>query len=156
MANITRILAPVDFSSGSKVALDYALVFADRFNAKLTLLHVWDVPQTLRPDLMVWLEGSDRQPVANIVSRQAEEEMNAFLGQLPEAARSRIEPRNEQGETVRTILHVAKEERFDLLVLGTHGRSGIAHVLMGSVAERVVRQATCPVLTVRIASPKGD
>jgi nucleotide-binding universal stress UspA family protein len=156
MPTITRILAPVDFSPGSKAALDHALLFADRFGAKITVLHVWEVPQTLRPDLMVWLEGSDRQPVESILSRQTGEEMQTFLGHLPAELRARLEPRSEQGNPVRTILHIAEKENFDLLVLGTHGRTGLAHMVMGSVAERVVRQAPCPVLTVRLPDTKEE
>jgi nucleotide-binding universal stress UspA family protein len=154
MPTITRILAPVDFSPGSKAALDYALLFADRFKAELTILHVWEIPHTLRPDLMVWLEGSDRLPMENILLKQAREEMDAFMAQLPAEVRGRVATRAEQGNVVRTIVNIAENEGFDLLVVGTHGRTGLAHVVMGSVAERVVRNATCPVLTVRMPKNK--
>ncbi len=154
MPTITRILAPVDFSPGSKAALDYALLFADRFNAELTILHVWEIPHQLRPDLMVWLEGTDRLPMENILLKQAKDEMDAFMAQLPEEVRGRVATRAEQGNVVRTIVHIAESEGYDLLVVGTHGRTGLAHVVMGSVAERVVRNATCPVLTVRM--PKAN
>lgn len=154
MATITRILAPVDFSPGSKAALDYALLFADRFNAPLTILHVWELPHTLRPDLMVWLEGSDRLPVENILLKQSKEEMDGFMAKLPPDVRGRVETRTEQGNVVRTIVQIAETEKYDLLVVGTHGRTGLAHVVMGSVAERVVRHAPCPVLTVRM--PKNN
>jgi universal stress protein A len=154
MPTISRILAPVDFSPGSKAALDYAVLFADRFNAALTVLHVWEVPHTLRPDLMVWLEGTDRLPVENILLKQSTEEMQGFMAQLPPEIRGRVQTRTEQGNVVRTITHIAESENFDLLVVGTHGRTGLAHVVMGSVAERVVRHATCPVLTVRLPEQK--
>lgn len=156
MQKISRILAPVDFSAGSNAALSYALFFADRFGAEVHVLHVWEVPQTLRPDLMVWLEGAEHQPLEIILGEQAQREMSEFLNTLEPEVRGRIKPRTEQGNTVKTILHVAEHEHFDLLVLGTHGRTGLLHVLMGSVAERVVRQARCPVLTVRSPEPKGD
>jgi universal stress protein A len=156
MPKISRILAPVDFSAGSGAALAYALFFADRFGAEVEVLHVWEVPQTLRPDLMVWLEGAERQPLETILGEQAQREMAEFLDALAPEVRARVKPRTEQGNTVKTILHLAEREHFDLLVLGTHGRTGLMHVLMGSVAERVVRQAVCPVLTVRSPEPKAD
>ncbi|HEY6560213.1 MAG TPA: universal stress protein [Polyangiaceae bacterium] len=156
MATITRILAPVDFSPGSKAALDYALLFADRFNAQLTILHVWEIPHTLRPDLMVWLEGTDRLPVENILLKQSKDEMEAFMAKLPAEARGRVQTRTEQGNVVRTIVQIAETDGFDLLVVGTHGRTGLAHVVMGSVAERVVRHASCPVLTVRMPKDTAE
>jgi nucleotide-binding universal stress UspA family protein len=156
MSTITRVLAPVDFSAGSKAALDWALTFADRFKAQLQILHVWDVPVAMRPDLMVWFEGGDQQPLESVILRQATEEMAGFLAELPESSRARVDARIERGSPVHTILNIAKSEGFDLLVMGTHGRTGLGHVLMGSVTERVIRQAPCPVLTVRIAEPKKD
>ena len=68
----SRILAPVDFAAGSSAALNHALFFADRFGAEVSVLHVWEVPQTLRPDLMVWLEGAERQPLDTILGEQAQ------------------------------------------------------------------------------------
>ena len=81
--------------------------------------------------------------------------MDAFLADLPADARARIKVRLEGGDPVDTILSVARSEPFDLLVLGTHGRRGLSHLLIGSVAEKVVRQSTCPVLTVRTREEKS-
>jgi universal stress protein A len=149
MHRISRILAPVDFSPCSRASLSQALKFAERFNAPVQVLNVWEVPHNVRPDLMVWIEGSDGQPVSQIASADAGRQMNAFLADLSPEERARIEVKLEGGDPVDTILQVASEGGFDLIVMGTHGRRGLTHLLIGSVAEKVVRQAACPVLTVR-------
>jgi nucleotide-binding universal stress UspA family protein len=154
MHRITKILAPVDFSESSRAALDRALVFAESFNAPIEVLHVWEVPQTVRPDLLVWMEGSDGKPVGEIVADEATRQMDEFLARLSPEQRARVKARLVDGDPVDTILELAKSERFDLIVMGTHGRRGLSHLLIGSVAEKVVRQSSCPVLTVRVREEK--
>lgn len=149
MHRVTRILAPVDFSECSRASLAHALVFAERFQAPVEVLHVWEVPHNVRPDLMVWIEGGDGKPVSEIASEDAAQQMDAFLGELAPDARARIQVRLVGGDPVDTILEIANSEPFDLIVMGTHGRRGLSHLLLGSVAEKIVRQAPCPVLTVR-------
>jgi universal stress protein A len=145
--DISRILAPVDFSDCSRASLEDALVFAERFGAELEVLHVWELPRNVRPDLMVWMEGRDGQNVGDVVRDQAEADLAAFLGTL--SGKAKLSTRVEGGDPVDRIVHRAAEGKFDLLVLGTHGRTGVQHLVMGSVAEKVVRRAPCPVLTVR-------
>jgi universal stress protein A len=149
MHRISRILAPVDFSRSSRAALAEALLFGERFEAPVHVLHVWEVPHNVRPDLMVWIEGSDGQPVSQIASSDASRQMNAFLADLTPQERQRVEVALEGGDPVDKILEVANHGGFDLIVMGTHGRRGLTHLLLGSVAEKIVRRSTCPVLTVR-------
>lgn len=144
--NISKILCPVDFSESSMHALDYAAAFARAHNAELLLLHV---TQPL-------VYGIVEDPGGLNLYQGLEESMQ-------QAAQSKLEEveknSREAGLEVKTmlilgtpfleIIGVAKEKTVDLIVLGTHGRSGLSHVLMGSVAERVVRKAPCPVLTVK-------
>ena len=115
------------------------------------MLHVWEIPAYVRPDLMVWMEGSDehRKPMSDVAAERAEEEMDTFLLPLQQQARARVTERLVGGDPVEVILRLARDEPFDLIVMGTHGRAGLSHLLMGSVAEKVVRAASLPVLTVR-------
>jgi universal stress protein A len=150
MLNISRILTPVDYSPCSRAALEHALFFATRFGAKIDVLHVWDVPPSVRADTLVVSDGAE-QSMQNVLSRGANKEMTQFLADLSAENRARVAIRVEHGDPVPTILEVARDG-YDLVVMGTHGRTGLSHLLMGSVAEKVVRQAPCPVLTVRLST----
>ncbi len=151
MLAISRILTPVDYSPCSRAALEHALFFAARFGAKIDVMHVWDVPPSVRGDMLVVSDGAE-QSMQNVLQHGANKEMNEFLANLSAENRARIAIRVEHGDPVPTILEVAARDGYDLVVMGTHGRTGLSHLLMGSVAEKVVRQAPCPVLTVRLAS----
>lgn len=157
MHKISSILVPVDFSESARAALEQAVYFAERFDARLEVLHVWEVPAYVRPDLVVWMEGSDehRKPMADVAEARAEEEMDSLLRELPPEARRRITERLVGGDPVDVILRLSRDEPFDLVVMGTHGRTGLSHLLLGSVAERVVRGSGCPVLTVRATRPSS-
>ena len=144
----TRILVPLDFSAPSDAALECARTVARRFGATLRLLHVADDPYRV-------LYSSD--VLVPEVERLRAEIVREATGWL----RDRVtEPDvTELGATVETIIgtpagsivEYADGNDIDLIVMGTHGRSGMSHVLVGSVTERVVRTASCPVLTVREA-----
>jgi nucleotide-binding universal stress UspA family protein len=142
----TRILVPTDFSEPSEAALDYAVAMATRFGASLHLIHVID------DDRMV--TGMDgvagfvpEAPNVEGATRVAEARL---AGVLSSADRARFYTTSLvlHGSPPRTIAETALDMRADLIVMGTHGRTGLTHVLLGSVAERVVRNAPCPVLTV--------
>jgi nucleotide-binding universal stress UspA family protein len=144
-----HILVATDFSEPSAAAVEYARTLATSFGSTLHLLHVVEAPS---------VTGPLGTPV--FVS-----EGPALQGQLFEEAKERLEdlvtPADRShgnvvtevivGTAARTILDFAADHDMDLIVVGTHGRSGMAHLLMGSVAEKVVRGALCPVLTVRKA-----
>jgi nucleotide-binding universal stress UspA family protein len=146
--NIQHILAPTDFSELSKQGLTSALELAEAFGAKLLLLHVVEpqpypvegiVPSYLGATLLDDLE------------RQAS---NDLAQMLYEAQGSNVEVarRVVVGIPYRKIVEVAEEEKSDLIVMTTHGRTGLSHLVMGSVAEKIVRTAPCPVLTIRPTS----
>jgi nucleotide-binding universal stress UspA family protein len=140
-----RILVPVDFSDPSTRALRYALAMAGQLGASLDVLHVVPNPYVDDP-------GGLYLPLPV-----------TYLDDLMDAARKRLDglldsadrraPRARAivkvGDPLRQVVDYARDEAVDLIVLGTHGRSGLAHLFLGSVAERVVRTAPCPVLTVR-------
>jgi nucleotide-binding universal stress UspA family protein len=130
---ITRILAATDFSANSTRAIAYAESMARQFGADVVLLHVTETPAS---------SGGDD---ARAVAAQRLEEVVAELGKRHVAARGIVR----SGVPFEEIVVAAGAEGADLIVLGTRGQTGLAYLLMGSVAERVVRQASCPVLTVR-------
>lgn len=142
---ITRILVPTDFSTATELALDYAVTVASRFGASLQLLHVVDDPLVtgaVGSEVYITSLPSLRQRLIDDAARR--------LGRLAFTC-GRVAARREVriGRPADAICEVAREEGCDLIVMGTHGRTGMAHVLLGSVAEQVVRKAPCPVLTVR-------
>jgi len=146
MINLKRILVPTDFSKHSQNALRYAAAFARRFEAEIHLLHVFQ-------DLAV------SQPEAVTVGPPIVAPIEQFLASAQASLQRLIEENQLTGipihPIVRTgspfdeIIQFAKEQDIDLIVMGTHGRGWLAHVLLGSVTEKVVRKSPCPVLTVR-------
>lgn len=151
MKPIQKILCPTDCSAGSRAALEQAAFLAERLGARIHLLHVWHVAYHVRPDLHVWLETHGQQPIGTVVASEAQKELDEFVASLPEALRGGLTLHVLQGEPAPTIADFASREAFDLIVMGTHGRTGLAHLALGSVAEKVVRHASCPVLTLRLA-----
>ncbi len=150
MPSFNKILAPTDFSDDSALALTYAEELARKFEAEILVLHV---DQPLPPVIAsAQLEpGFDTEVMSRIAEEQrllAQRELDKIVGRLRESgikARSLLRV----GAPFLEIIHTAQSEAADLIIMGTHGRSGLAHVLLGSVAERVVRKAPCAVLTLR-------
>jgi nucleotide-binding universal stress UspA family protein len=147
MHTISRILVPVDFSPCSRAALDYAAFLGKRFGASIDVLHVWGPPRqlwypwyTVGP-VQDWLSSFERTEAGN--------EMKSLLWHLENNLDITVRGRLESGDPRSTILSVAAEDHYDLIVMGTHGRTGLSHLLLGSIAEGVVQRAPCPVLTIR-------
>jgi nucleotide-binding universal stress UspA family protein len=146
---IDRILVPTDFSPTADAALAYAKVLASRFGAELRLLHVLELES-----LGGSFAGELYVPEPPNLQAMLTEKADALLTARAEPLRSQnlhVETAVVVGRSFRTIVDDAAGYKADLIVMGTHGRSGIEHLLLGSVAERIVRTAVCPVLTVRNA-----
>jgi nucleotide-binding universal stress UspA family protein len=146
MISLKTVLVATDFSEPSEVAVRYGRALADAFHASLHILHV--VPDSMA---LPWATMADGLAMAD-VQRQWERDASQRLQRmLPESEREALHATlvTRAGDPVRQITSYAVETSADLVVLGTHGRGPVAHMLMGSVAERVVRTAPCPVLTVR-------
>lgn len=150
MIRLARILLPTDFSKYSSEATKYACALAEKFDAELHLLHVLETHLSSTPEFAAGLA----LPTTVKENRAAcEKAMLAVLDAAwAQSRRSKIVRAITEGTPFVEIVRYAKDQSIDLIVLGTHGRSGLAYVLMGSVAERVVRKAPCPVLTIR---PEG-
>jgi universal stress protein A len=144
-----RLLVAVDFSSCSRAALKRAAELAGSFGAAIDLLHVWSQPTFVAPDALVGYPGASKT-FADLVQNDANEGMADFANQA-KADGIAIERTTLLcgGEPARTIVDEAERGNYDLIAIGTHGRTGFSHLLLGSVAEKVVRLADRPVLTVR-------
>src|SRR5688572_20449843 len=147
MTRITRILVPTDFSTTADAALEYAFVLADRFGASLQLLHVLADP-FMADGMAAETYVLDVPALRDAMLQDARERL-AHRAAPREKTTTRIETEVLFGHGARTIAEYAAERGADLIVMGTHGRTGVAHLLLGSIAERLVRTAPCPVLTVR-------
>lgn len=139
-----RICCPIDFSDASRAAMEAAADLARRFGATLTLLHAYPVPGYTFPDGSVVASPRMLQELAE----QATRHLGEWQRDAQELGAPDVRIHTAVGEPAAEIVAWAKEAGIDLLVLGTHGRTGLEHALLGSVAERVVRRARCPVLTV--------
>ena len=146
MIRLTKLLVPTDFSEDSEQAARYAVELAKRFQAEIHCIHVVDIPADLLSTSDYYMTGPSE----------------GFLDQIREESKKNLEAfakKNLEGTQVRTaflegspfveIIRYARNQEIDLVVIATHGRTGLRHVLFGSVAEKVVRKAPCPVLVVK-------
>jgi nucleotide-binding universal stress UspA family protein len=143
---IDRILVPVDFSAHSEKALRYATTIAKRFSARVELLHVVEDPFVTG----AWSAEAfvpNIPELLNDLIKAAKERIHEFKKHLAEHGFV-AETTVVTGQPASTIVEYAKAGNFDMIVIGTHGRTGLAHAFLGSVAERVVQKAHCAVLTV--------
>jgi len=144
---IKTILFPTDFSNGARAAMDHAISLAKDYQAKLILLYViqdisiaeWYIPSSISAGELI----EDMQ-------KSAWQEMDKWIAEVTKQVKD-VEKMVVRGVPFVEIIQTAKERNADLIIIGTHGRTGIDHMLFGSTAEKVVRKAACPVLTVRIA-----
>jgi nucleotide-binding universal stress UspA family protein len=147
MLAIKNILVATDFSACSEIALTYGRALAHQFGARLHVLHAVEPTLSdgtnaigsvgLIPELQTALDDAERARLEDLISADDRRTLQAttILRTLDTPAHA--------------IVEYAQSDKIDLIVIGTHGRHGLAHAVMGSVAERVVRTASCPVLTVR-------
>lgn len=145
MISIDRILVPIDFSPPSIAAIRYASAFHDQYRAELLLLHVVeDVHYVANPYLF---EMPTLPPLEDV-----EEDREAELHELVREhfpGDSGVRPVLRRGKPFVEILLCAQEERADLIIIASHGHTGLEHVLFGSTAEKVIRKSLCPVLVVK-------
>jgi nucleotide-binding universal stress UspA family protein len=142
-----RFLVPIDFSEDANQALEYAIGLASKLGARVTLLHVIQPPPWGGADMDVTLPYAYSLFIQNLEAEVAHR-MQACLERVT-AGGLEGEVAVVRGVPFREILETAKMQQVDLIIMGTQGRTGLQHVLMGSVAEKVVRLAPCPVLVVR-------
>jgi nucleotide-binding universal stress UspA family protein len=147
MKPLSTILVPVDFSAHSDEALRFAADLARRYDAALQLLHVFEPPSYALPEGYV-LPSPDQ---LGMIISEIEKKLSAAKADALISGAPRVSTLMLQGGAVSEILRLSVEGGYGLIVMGTHGRTGIKHLIIGSVAENVVRKAACPVLTMRAA-----
>lgn len=145
MISLKKVLVPVDFSDTSDVALRYGKALAGAFGASLHIVHVVQEPYA-----QPWAAETYGFSMATLQQDWIKEANTKLEGLLTAQDRTSLKASATTilGHPVTEILRFATDERIDLVVMGTHGRGPLGHMVMGSVAERVVRHAPCPVLTV--------
>jgi nucleotide-binding universal stress UspA family protein len=153
MQIIRRILVPTDFQESSVEATRYAAELAQKFDASITLFHVYQLPVITTPDGAAF--GPSPHATQEVFDRV--DNSLATARQLAEAnGAPYVSTLSAAGVAHAEIVREAKEGAYDLIVMGTHGRTGLSHLLLGSVAELVVRKAHCPVLTIRQEHPAHE
>jgi nucleotide-binding universal stress UspA family protein len=150
MKPFESILIAIDFSESSDYAFDYALTLARQFQAELNVMHVINEPVDLRgfyvPHISFeQLEKEIEEGAEKMMEKFCREKMGDFLTYKTDIV---------TGIPYEEIIRKAEATGASLIVLGTHGRKGIDHLIFGSTAERVVRSAACPVLTIRMPAPE--
>ena len=143
--DVRHILVPIDFSELSGMALATAADLARRFSAHMTLLHVYPVPGYVLPDGFV---PAGPEVLAQVEAR-TQESLKAWQTEGQRLSGASVEIASSVGHAATEITQCALDRGVDLIVIGSHGRTGFAHLLLGSVAEKVLRSAPCPVLTMR-------
>ena len=151
MIHMQKILFPTDFSDTTSAALGHALMLADRFHAELIMLHAapaHEKPQDIRfPEIY---------PAADELQETLEDQLVQIFGVEP-AHKLRLQRVVHQNNNpTQEICAFAETQQIDLIIMGTHGRSGLSHLFAGSVAEEVVRKANCPVMTVRAGKKAAE
>ena len=144
---ITHILVPTDFAPASDAALACARNLAEKYGARLSMLHILTNPEATgvwTPEMYIPASVEARERLA----RDAQERVESVLT-AEDRLRTDVTIQVRIGSVAEHILEFAREQRVDLIVMGTHGRRGLSHLLLGSVAEHVLRSAPCPVLTTR-------
>ena len=145
MIELRNVLLAVDFSDTCLKATEYALALANRFNATLHLLHVIEDPVVYLP-----MFESYPLPTRKQFETYAQDRLENWIPG-PDAEGAKLELHFRHGAPFVEIIDYAEDSRIDLIVMGTHGRGLAAHLLLGSVAEKVIRKAPCPTLTVHIS-----
>ena len=145
MLSFKIIMVPTNFSDNSLRALPYAVSLAERYDAKLKLVYV-NVP-SLQVSDVAWVAMDDRSTSGEHMDKARRTLEKIVLDQIPREVP--VDAELLTGDPVDSVVEYARDNGVDLIVMATHGRGGISHVLMGSVAEHIVRKAPCPVLTLK-------
>lgn len=143
--NIKKVLIPIDFSDYSKNSLRYSVNFTRCFNAELILIYVIE-PVIYPPDFSM---GQIAVPAVDVdIDKRASEELQK-LAKTEIPADMKVKTLVKTGKPFVEIIETAAAENIDLIIIASHGHSGVEHILFGSTADKVVRKAPCPVLTLR-------
>ncbi|MBN1664783.1 MAG: universal stress protein [Deltaproteobacteria bacterium] len=147
MESPKRILVPTDFSKSANKAFEYALMLADQFKAELYLLHIVQEIDHYAGDYSLTKEMVKQFKKNSLDSSKAQ--LQEVINKYPEAKGVKIITEIKVGIPYQEILYEAEKKKADLIVIATHGKSALIHQIMGSVSERVLRGAECPIMLLR-------
>lgn len=145
MFNVKNILLPTDFSKISLAAAEYAAVLADQYKAKIHLLHVLEKTP---PILAIRSLDLSREKIIHSIEKDAKDHLKECVEKVKKIKDVEIHPVIKKGVDYEEIIKYAEDKKIDVIVIATHGRTGILHTLLGSVAEKVIRYAKTPVLVI--------
>ena len=151
---IQHILVPVDYSSCSRTALRFAIELARKYQASLDIVHVWDRPSYVTEAVMSHRDPTSGKSLFVLIEENAQHDLEEFLRE-PTLAQEALSGRLVAGDPASALVHELKAGKHDLVVVGTHGRTGLSHVLLGSVAEKLARLSPVPVVTVPDAAAQS-
>ncbi|HEX6273070.1 MAG TPA: universal stress protein [Polyangiaceae bacterium] len=143
-----RILVPVDYSEHSRESVRAAAELGKQLGASVDIVHVWDRPAYAGEGVMVRRPGEEHRSLSDLIRENAESEMKDFLAKLELPEGVPVTHRMCSGEPAQRLVEEARTGGYDLIVVGTHGRAGVLHLLLGSTAERLIRLSPVPVLVV--------
>lgn len=149
MIRLKKILVPTDFSATSKEALKYAISLATEYGAEMTIMHV--INEQLFTESLNLPRVMSLQSLEKELAKEAEHQMEDFFKDVLGMDDIDYKKIVLKGKPFIQIIQYSRENDIDLIVIGTHGRSGLEHIIFGSTAEKVVRKAPCPVLSVKPA-----
>jgi nucleotide-binding universal stress UspA family protein len=156
MNDLDSILVPLELEESAAPLLEAAALLGRRLEGTVTLLHVWQPPLILNPDELLLTSDGEGPPVsfADLARGAARGRLEGWAAALRRQGAPRVEVLVRSGDPVQEILAAAEALQVGLLLLGTHDRSRLARLWYGSVAERVLRRAPCPVMMVHLGSPQ--
>jgi len=146
MIRLAKLLVPTDFSEDSEQAARYAVELAKRFQAEIHCIHVVDIPADLLSTSDYYMTGPSEQFIEQ-VRQEGRKNLEQFIAK--NLAGVPVKSAFLEGRAFVEIVRYARDNQIDLMVIATHGRTGVKHALFGSVAEKVIRKAPCPVLVVK-------
>ena len=147
MINIQKVLFPTDCSENSEDALAYAIEITKKFNAKLLILNVTSELEIYGGD-NDYLSPANYKKMVEAADADSKKQLKAYWEKFEESD-IKVELMQVKGDPFKEIVLFAQDNKMDIIVMGTHGRTGIQHIMMGSVAEKIVRYSPIPVLTVK-------
>ena len=153
MKPFKRILVPIDYSPHSSEAIQVAMDLARRYEASIQLVHVYQPVDFGLPEGFMSYAPIQETELISALTKKLEDEQKTAQNIAPSIL---VTSKLLHGVVASQIVKLAREDRCDLIVMGTHGRTGISHVVMGSVAEKVLRTSPCPVLSVRTEQSSED
>jgi|SRR5579864_2026896 len=155
MVRFAKILIPVDAERESGPILDHGIALARAFGSQVDLVHVFEREGYHGPWRLELDPQGAAQPAAEVSAWPAARSLAQLMATVRDAGVARVRGLMAKGPADEAVIELVRHEPYDLVVMGTHGYHGLSHMVLGSVAEKVVRGCPCPVLTVHVEFPRS-